>query len=208
MKQALNDTGLTMLGLNTVRGNPDEFGLSALSGREGEARAAIDQAIGYAIAVGTPNVHVMAGFACGKAAHRCFVENLRHACAKAAPYSITILIEPLNTIDVPDYFLQTSAQAKTVIDEVGTDNIKLMFDCYHMQITEGDLITKLETLLPIIGHIQIASVPGRSEPDHGEVDYRLVFEALDRLGYIAVIGAEYRPATTTQAGLGWLARFK
>lgn len=205
---ALAGTGMTMLGLNTVRGNVGENGLSALVGREAEARADIDQAIDYAQAIATPSIHVMAGIAGGDVALACFVENLQYACTKAAPFGITILIEPLNNGDAPGYFLQSSAQAKAIIDTVGADNLKLMFDCYHLQIMEGGLLDKLQTLLPIIGHIQIASVPARGEPDQGDLDYKQIFRKLDALGYNRPIGAEYKPATTTRAGLGWLAGFR
>ncbi|MBL4749140.1 MAG: TIM barrel protein [Amylibacter sp.] len=204
IKQVLSDTGLTMLGLNTVRGKTAENGLAALVGRQVEARAAIDQAIEYAAAIGALNVHVMAGITRGGAATDCFVENLQYACAKAAPLGITILIEPLNDGDAPGYFLQYSAQAQVIIERVGSGNLKLMFDCYHLQIMEGNLLDSLEKLMPIIGHIQIASVPDRAEPDHGNLDYKQIVNKIETLRYTQPIGAEYKPATTTRAGLGWL----
>jgi hydroxypyruvate isomerase len=207
VKQALSDTGLIMLGLNTMRGKAGENGQAALVGREVEARAAIDQAIEYATAIDTPNVHVMAGITSGDAATNCFVENLQYACAKAAPLGIAILIEPLNSGDAPGYFLQYSAQAQAIIERVGAGNLKLMFDCYHLQIMEGNLLDSLEILMPIIGHIQVASVPDRTEPDQGNVDYNQIFNKLEALGYTQPIGAEYRPATTTRAGLRWLHGF-
>lgn len=203
---ALNETGLKMLGLNTVRGNVEqgENGLCALVGRQKEARAAIDQAIKYAVAIGTPNIHVMAGFAQGQAAHEVFVENLSYACECASKHGITILIEPLNKYDAPNYFLQTSSQAKKIIEDVGADNIKLMFDCYHLQIMEGNISRRLIELKSIIGHIQIASVPLRQEPNKGELDYRHIFKVLIDNGFDKPIGAEYKPATTTQEGLNWI----
>lgn len=201
---ALAETGLTMLGLNTVRGNAGENGLSALVGREAEARAAIDQAVAYAVEIGTRSIHVMAGFAQGAAAHETFAENLRYACETAGAHGITILIEPLNHYDAPGYFLQTSAQAKTLIDQLQLPNLKLMFDCYHLQIMEGDLSRRLTDLMPIIGHIQFAAVPSRAEPDQGEVCYRHIFKLLGDLGYQAPLGAEYKPAESTEAGLGWM----
>jgi hydroxypyruvate isomerase len=204
IKQVLSDTGLPMLGINTVRGIQGENGLAALVGREVEARAAIDQAIEYAFAITAPNVHVMAGITSGEAATECFVQNLQYACAKAAPLGITILIEPLNNRDAPGYFLQYSPQALAIIERAGAGNIKLMFDCYHLQIMEGNLLEKLEELMPVIGHIQIASVPDRAEPDQGNLDYNQIFNKLKALGYSQPIGAEYKPATTTRAGLGWL----
>lgn len=204
VKAALEATGLSMLGINTVRGNAGENGLSALPGRQEEARAAIDQAVAYASAIGTPNIHVMAGFAQGEEAHRCFLSNLAYACAAAAQHDITILIEPLNRYDAPGYFLQTAGQAKAILDEAGLPNLKLMFDCYHLQIMGGDICRNLETLMPVIGHIQFAGVPGRNEPDSGELNYRHIFQRLDDLGYTAPLGAEYKPQGTTEAGLGWM----
>lgn len=203
---ALRQTGLPMLGLNTRRGNLQngENGLSALVGRESEARLAIDEAITYATAIGAANVHVMAGFASGTEARAVFIDNLRYACAGAAPHGITILIEPLNRYDAPGYFLQTTGQAIDLIADVGADNLRLMFDCYHVQLMEGDLTRRLENLMPHIGHIQFASVPDRGPPDHGEIDYGYVFQTIERLGFDAPIGAEYKPAGDTDASLGWL----
>ena len=208
VRTALDEAGLPMLGLNTVRGDEGENGLSALVGREEDARAAIDQAIDYASKVKASNIHVMAGFANGADAHACFVNNLEYACMKAAPHSLMILIEPLNHNDAPGYFLQTTAQAKDIIDTVKADNIKLMFDCYHVHIMEGDLILRLQELMPVIGHIQFASVPARAEPDQGEVNYAHIFETLCALGYDAPLGAEYKPRTSTDAGLAWMNTYK
>ena len=203
---ALQETGLDMLGINTIRGNvlAGENGLSALKGRESEARAAIDQAIDYAHAIKARNIHVMAGIAQGSDTHKTFVNNLAYACSQAKPHDIEILIEPLNHFDVPGYFLQTSTQAKIIIDEVASDNLKLMFDCYHIQIMEGDISRRLSALKPIIGHVQVASVPDRAEPDSGELCYRHVLKVLAEMGYDKPIGAEYRPTTTVEAGLGWM----
>jgi len=204
--RALADTGLAMLGLNTTRGATGEFGLSALVGREGEARAAIDQALEYAVQIGAGSVHVMAGFASGPAAQDTFTGNLRYACDKAAPHGITILIEPLNRYDAPGYFLTTTAQARTIIEALGCDNLKLMFDCYHVQLSEGDLTHRLTDLLPLIGHIQFASVPDRGPPDHGEVAYDHIFRHIAALGWATPLGAEYRPGGDTDASLAWLTR--
>ena len=206
VKAALQETGLRMLGLNTRRGDVagGENGLSALPGRGADARAAIDEALAYAVAIDTPNIHVMAGFAQGRDAHETFVENLRYACEKAAPHGITILIEPLNKYDAPGYFLTTTDQALAVIVDVGTTNLKLMFDCYHVQLMEGDLTHRIEALLPAIGHIQFASVPDRGAPDHGEVNYSHIFSTIAGLGYHAPLGAEYKPGGDTDATLGWM----
>jgi len=200
--EALRETGLPMLGLNAVRGDVGENGLSALPGRGAEARAAVDQALAYAAATGTGAVHVMAGFAEGAAAHAAFVETLRYACDRADGRKI--LIEPLNHYDAPGYFLRTTTQAEAIIAEVGAANLKLMFDCYHVQLMEGDVTHRLERLLGLIGHVQVASVPDRGAPDHGELHYPHVWEVLERLGWEAPVGAEYRPVGPTEATLGWM----
>ena len=208
--EALKETGLNMLGINTVRGDVSagDNGLAAIPGREAEARQAIDQALRYAFAIGTPNVHVMAGQASGEQARHCFIDNLRYATAIAATRGRRILIEPLNHHDAPGYFLQYSDQARDIIEEVGAGNLKLMFDCYHLQIMEGDITRRLRSLMPLIGHVQIAAVPSRSEPDGGELDYRHVLGVLRDAGYEGAIGAEYKPAASTEAGLEWLNEFK
>ncbi|NNK79560.1 MAG: TIM barrel protein [Litoreibacter sp.] len=208
VKAALDETGLVMLGLNTVRGEPGQNGLAAMPGREEDARRAIDQAITYAHAIATPRIHVMAGFAKGQVAHETFIENLRYACAQAEQHGIMILIEPLNRYDAPGYFLDSSDQAKAIIEEVGVPNLRMMFDCYHLQIMEGDITRRLEALLPLIGHIQIASVPDRAEPDGGELCYRHVLKTLDALSYDAPIGAEYRPADPNQPRFDWMGRIR
>lgn len=202
----LEETGLAMCGLNTVRGDAEkgENGLTALVGRQDDARAAIDQAIEYAQAIGAANIHAMAGCTQGQQAHDMFVENLRYAARSAAPHGITILIEPLNKYDAPGYFLKTTEQACRIISEVGADNLKLMFDCYHVQITEGDLSRNLENLLPVIGHIQFASVPDRGPPGGGEVNYAHIFQLITDLGYTDPIGAEYRPGGPTEETLDWM----
>jgi len=206
VKAALDETGLTMLGLNTRRGDTEagENGLSALPERIEDARAAIDEAIAYARQTGTRNVHVMAGFAAGQNAHDAFVANLFYACAQTTPHDIGVLIEPLNRYDAPGYFLSTTRQARSIIDAVGAPNLRLMFDCYHVQLMEGDLSHRLADLQSIIGHIQFASVPDRGPPDHGEIDYRHIFHTLEALGYTAPLGAEYKPTGNTDQSLDWL----
>lgn len=209
--QALAETGLTMLGLNTWPGDKaaGDFGLAALTGREDEARAAIKQAVDYAVATGTKAIHVMAGRTDGgEAAEATFRANLAYACDMAARHSITILIEPINTRDVPRYHLSRTDHAVRLIGALGKPNLKLMYDCYHMQIMQGDQATNLRELLPVIGHIQIAAVPDRGEPDQGEIDYLWLMQELGRLGYGAPVGAEYKPRAGTLAGLGWLKRFR
>jgi hydroxypyruvate isomerase len=207
VKAALLATGLSMLGLNTVRGNvaAGENGLAALVGRKEEARAAIDRALACADALDAGAVHVMAGFAAGQEAEACFIGNLRYAAKAAQAAGRTILIEPLNGYDAPGYFLDHSDQARRIIEAVGAPNLKLMFDCYHIQIVEGDLTRRITANLDIIGHVQFAGVPHRGRPDEGEINYRHVFTHLADLGYAAPLGAEYKPAGgDTDASLGWL----
>lgn len=204
VKAALDETGLPMLGLNTTRGDvgAGDNGLSAIPGREIEARAAIDQAVAYARAIGAGCVHVMAGFAQGPEAEACFVANLAYACAEAP--ELTMLIEPLNRHDAPGYFIETTGHAKRIIDKVGASNLKLMFDCYHVGRTEGDLLTRLMALGDLVGHIQFASVPDRGAPDHGEINYPWLFKEIEALGWKTPLGAEYKPGKATGETLGWL----
>ena len=206
----LKETGLPMLGLNTRRGDvaAGENGLAALAGREGDARAAIDEALAYARDVGAPNVHVMAGFAAGADAHGTFCSNLRYACGRAAEHGQTILIEPLNHYDAPGYFLSTTHQAMAIIDAVGAPNLKLMFDCYHVQLMEGDLCNRLRSLKDRIGHIQFASVPDRGPPDSGEINYAFLFDFMEKHGVSGPLGAEYRPPHATEDSLGWLQPYR
>ena len=203
---ALTATGLPMLGLNTRRGDvaAGDFGLAACPDRADEARAAIAEAIRYAAAINCAAVHVMAGKASGSTARATFIANLRYACATAAEHGIQILIEPINTHDAPGYFLTTTQQACDIITEVAADNLKLMFDCYHVQISEGDLTRRLTELLPHIGHIQFAGVPARGRPDEGEINYRHIFQHIAALGWTRPLGAEYRPNGPTEPTLGWL----
>jgi len=210
VSKALTDTGFRMLGLNTRRGDvaAGDNGLSAIPGREAEARAAIDEAIDYATAIGAANIHVMAGFCAGEQAQATFTANLRYACEKVAPHGITILIEPLNKYDAPGYFLTTTDQAIGIINAVGLPNLKLMFDCYHVQLMEGDLTHRIERLLPHIGHIQFASVPDRGAPDHGEINYAHLFGVIAKLGYDAPTGAEYKPVGPTDQSLGWMQEWR
>ena len=150
-------------------------------------------------------VHVMAGFAAGQEAEACFIGNLRYAAKAAQAAGRTILIEPLNGYDAPGYFLDHSDKARRIIEAVGAPNLKLMFDCYHIQIVEGDLTRRITANLDIIGHVQFAGVPHRGRPDEGEINYRHVFAHLADLGYAAPLGAEYKPAGgDTDASLGWL----
>jgi hydroxypyruvate isomerase len=209
MRGALSRSQVTMLGLNTPVGNAaaGDFGLGALPGRESEFQQALDQAVSYGHAIGATAVHCMSGLVTPdttSAAERTFVANLKLAADKAAQAEMTILIEPINHRDKPGYFLHTIEQAASIIDQVGRRNVKIMFDCYHIQIMQGDLTRRLKDHIELIGHVQIAAVPSRAEPDEGEIDYRDICRSLDRLGYGGWIGAEYKPRGRTEEGLGWL----
>lgn len=208
-KAALEEAGLEMLGLNTSRGNTaiGENGLSALPGREADARVAIDEALAYAAGLSARAVHVMAGNSSGPRARRAFCDNLAYAC-DAAGDAITILIEPLNHYNAPGYFLSTVEQAADIIREVGKPNLRLMFDFYHVQIMGGDVTRRFEASLPFIGHVQVASVPDRGRPDHGELDYSFILQRVRELGWSRPIGAEYLCEAGTDPDMSWLAKYK
>jgi len=203
VSRALVETGLPMLGLNTSRGNVEagDNGLAAIPGRKEEARAAIDEAVAYADAIDCQAIHVMCGFAEGDAARNTFIDNLGYAATKTQR---PILIEPLNRHDAPGYFLETTDQARDIIEDVGLPNVKLMFDCYHVGRTEGDITTRLKNLQPIIGHIQFASVPERDRPDRGEINFSEVFAVIDELGWSNPLGAEYKPKESPIDDLSWM----
>lgn len=207
VRDALDETGLRMLCLNTRKGGVGEGGLSALSGRETDARAAIDEAIDYACTTGTEAIHVMAGLGHGPEADEVFVANLRYARTKA-PDDMMILLEPLNPYDWPGYYLNSSEQAVRILDSLGSPNVKLMFDCYHVGRSGSDVIEELHALLPWIGHIQFASVPDRGPPGRGSIDYAQVFAVLEELAWAKPLGAEYKPDGSTEQSLGWLRRFQ
>ncbi|KLK92367.1 isomerase [Microvirga vignae] len=208
MRDALARSKVTMLGLNTPVGNAaaGDFGLGALPGRESEFQQAVDQALSYGSAIGASAVHCMAGIVPADefAAERTFIGNLRVAADKAAQAGLAILIEPINHRDKPGYFLHRVEQAASIIEQVGRGNVRIMFDCYHTQIMQGDLTQRLRTYLELIGHVQIAAVPTRAEPDGGEINYLDICRTLDGLGYAGWIGAEYKPRGRTEDGLSWL----
>ena len=221
VRAALAETELPMVGLNTRPGDlaAGEFGLAALPGREAEARAAIDDAVNYARAIGAGAVHVMAGKVAegeDKSAHETYLGNLAYACDKAAEdvgnsdgeAALTILIEPINAYDASGYFLQYAGFAKEIVTAVGEPNLKILLDCYHTQLMQGSLYRWIEHLLPLIGHIQIAAVPTRAEPDEGEIAFDRLIPLIESLGYDGYIGAEYKPRGDVEDGLGWLAAFR
>ncbi|MDR1935670.1 MAG: hydroxypyruvate isomerase family protein [Candidatus Accumulibacter sp.] len=184
-----------------------ERGIASLPGREREFRDGVARAVDYALALETPTVHCMAGYfpAGGDRArhHAVYVENVRHAAQEMAKHGRTLVIEPINHRDMPGYFLNTQAQGHAIRKEIGLPNLKVQMDFYHCQIVEGDLTTTFKDNFAGIGHVQIASVPERHEPDEGEVDYRHIFRLLDETGYEGFVGCEYKPRGRTEDGLGW-----
>ncbi|MBT2773896.1 hydroxypyruvate isomerase family protein [Halomonas sp. ISL-60] len=212
LQHALKDAQLEQVLFNLPPGDWEagERGLASLPGREGEFRDSVVEALRYAEALSCPRVHAMAGLlpegadAATQAEHLAtYIRNLRFAASEAAKVGRDILIEPINTRDMPGFFLSRQAQAMAVLEEVGAENLKLQFDLYHCQIMDGDLIRHLERQFSAIGHIQIAGVPERHEPNVGEVHYPAIFERLSALGYSGWIGCEYRPRADTRTGLGW-----
>jgi len=184
-----------------------ERGLTSLPGREAEFRNSVSRAIEYAQALGTPCLHAMAGLLPSdvqRDKHRVvYLANLRYAARELSKIGRTLVIEPINTRDMPGYFLSTQGEAHAICAEVGEPNIKVQMDLYHAQIVEGDLAVKLTKYINGIGHIQIASVPERHEPNDGEVNYPYLFRLLDQLGYDGWVGCEYRPRGRTEDGLAW-----
>jgi hydroxypyruvate isomerase len=205
--------GLTQALFNMPPGDwaANERGIAALPGREAEFEQSVETAIGYAQALGCDRLHCMAGLvpagADRAAARRSYLRNLRHAAARLAEVGLTLLIEPINTRDIPGYFLNRPSEARAIIDEVGAANLKLQFDLYHCQIMVGDLATQTRAYADITGHIQIAGVPERHEPDVGEINYPYLFDVIDQTGYDGWIGCEYRPRGGTVEGLGWARRW-
>lgn len=210
LRAVLTETGLPVMGINTPRGNVvgGENGLSALPGRGAEARAAVDAAMDYAAAIGAKAVHVMAGFSSGPRAHAAFCETLAYASDRGAALGITAVIEPLNPYDAPGYFLSTTVQAAAIIRELARPNVRLMFDAYHVQVTEGDVSRRFETLMPLIGHVQFAGAPSRGRPDEGELNLSHVLARVKGLGWDSPAGAEYKPGGPTGDTLSWMPAFR
>ena len=213
----LADHGLQQVLFNAPPGDWDsgERGLACLPGREDEFRRGfVERALPYAGALHCARVHVMAGLAPPEAdraaLHATYVANLAWAAREAASAGIEVLMEPINLRDMPGYFLHRQEQAHGVVLEVGAPNLKVQMDLYHCQISEGDVTMKLRRYLPTgrVGHIQIAGIPERHEPDSGELRYAYLFGVLDELGWQGHLGCEYRPRAGTSAGLGWFAPYR
>ncbi|QVQ25838.1 2-oxo-tetronate isomerase [Achromobacter deleyi] len=209
IKSRLDASGLAQALFNAPPGDwaAGERGIASLPGREDEFRRGLDQALEYAAVLGNRHLHVMAGLIRpeqDRVAHReVYLKNLALAARTAATAGVTVVIEPINTRDIPGFFLNRQDDAQAIRAEVGADNLKVQFDIYHCQIVEGDIAVKLERDMAGIGHIQVAGVPDRHEPDLGELNYPYLFEHIDRLGYAGWIGCEYRPRAGTSEGLGW-----
>ncbi len=203
------EAGVEVALFNTPAGNwaAGERGVACIPGREDEFRQGVEKALSYAARLNTRRIHAMAGIlpsGVDRAACRAsLIENLKFAAEQTARKGITLLLEAINTRDIPGFVVSTQKDSRAICEEVGAENLKLQMDLYHMQVMEGDLATKLKLYMPYCGHIQIAGCPERNEPDTGEIRYEYLFRLLDDLGYDGWIGCEYRPAGKTTAGLGW-----
>ena len=209
LKDRLDDNGLVQALFNMPPGDWDagERGIASLPGRQSEFQDGVGRAIEYADILGCAQIHAMAGVmpadADEEAYLETYVENLRFAAAACGRAGLRMVIEPINTRDMPGYFMNRSGQALQVIETVGSDFLFLQYDIYHMQIMEGSLATTIEANRDIIRHFQIAAVPGRNEPDGGEINYPFLFRHIDALGYDGWTGLEYKPRAGTVEGLGW-----
>jgi hydroxypyruvate isomerase len=213
IRARLDAGGLELALFNAPPGDwaKGERGMASIPGREEEFKRSIALALDYARVLGNRRLHVMAGLIRpgeDRARHReTYVKNLAWAAAQAASAGIGVVIEPINTRDIPGFFLNRQDEAHALCREVGAANLRVQMDLYHCQIVEGDLAMKVRQYLPGVGHIQIAGVPERHEPDVGELNYPYLLDLLDSLGYDGWVGCEYRPRAGTSAGLGWAARW-
>jgi 2-dehydrotetronate isomerase len=210
--RVLQENQLTQAMFNLPPGDwqAGERGLAALPSRKTDFRASVAIALRYGAATGVGRVHVMSGIARrdDPEACACYRDSVAYLCDQAGQAGLDVLIEPINPRDMPGYFLNDFNVAADLIADLGAPNLKLQFDIYHRQIIHGDMLTGLKTLMPIIGHVQIAAVPLRNEPGSGELDDLRILTSLDSLGYRGFVGCEYRPAAGTVAGLGWLDAFR
>jgi hydroxypyruvate isomerase len=213
LKQKLRDCGLVQVLHNLPAGNwaAGERGIACHPDRIEEFRSGVDQAIAYATALGCDQVNCLAGILPPaidpSAARETLVRNLSYAAPRLKAAGIALLVEPINTRDVPGFFLSGTGQAIEIIKAVGSDNLWLQYDIYHMQIMEGDVASTIERLLPRIRHMQLADVPGRHEPGTGEIDFAALLNLIDRVGFNGWIGCEYAPKAKTVDGLAWAAPY-
>ncbi len=214
LAERLKRHGLTQVLHNLPAGDwgKGERGIACQPDRAEEFRAGVAKAIEYATALGCDQVNCLSGVPPKDAQpaelRRTLVENLRYAAPRLADAGIRLLLEPVNTRDIPGFFVNRSAQAMEIIDEVGSDNLYLQYDFYHSQVMEGDLVPTFKKLKDRIAHVQIADNPGRNEPGTGEINYPFIFDTLDREGYAGWVGCEYKPAARTSDGLGWFAPYR
>ena len=210
LESRLRDLNLVLALFNLPPGDTDsgEWGLLGAPGRESEFRNSFEEALEIANRLGCKRIHAMFGNRLEgvrpEQQVRCATENLRWAAAPADRAGVTLLVEPLNAVDFPNFFLHRTDEVLDVLDRVNRGNVKLQYDVYHAQMTEGHLIAGLQAHIERIGHIQIADVPGRHEPGTGEINYPAIFASLEELGYGGYVGLEYRPATTTEESLAWM----
>jgi hydroxypyruvate isomerase len=208
----LDENGLENILFNMPPGDwaIGERGTTSIPGREEEFREGVAKALTYAKALKVRRLHAMAGItppgAEPAACRATLIENLKYAASELATHDITLLLEAINTRDMPGFFVTTQAESFEICSAVNAPNLKMQMDCYHMQVIEGDLATKLKRYAAHCGHVQIAGAPDRNEPDTGEVRYDYIFRLLDDLGYSGWVGCEYRPASKTLDGLGWFRR--
>ena len=209
--ERLREHGLAQALFNLPPGDwaAGERGLAALPERHAEMRAKFDEAVPYIRATGVPAVHLMAGKTDrSAAADGAFRDAVAWTAERLAALGVTLVLEPLNTRDNPGYHLVDFDEAAALIHDLALPNLKLQFDLYHCQILHGDLTRRLEAMMPIVGHIQVAGVPSRHEPEGEELNFPFLFDLLDRLGYGGYVGCEYRPRAGTEAGLGWFAPYR
>lgn len=209
--EQLQENDLEQVLFNVYAGEWDsgERGLATWKGRQQDFNDSITRALEYAQALGCPKVHIMAGISdVTENTEALYVKNLQSAADQAAALNIDVLIEPINDRDMPGYFLGSVVQAVDLLDRIDRPNARLQFDYYHAQITSGDVTVLMRDSIDRIGHVQIASVPERHEPDGGELNYPYVLAALDAAGYEGWVGCEYRPAGETGEGLQWLASYQ
>ncbi len=206
--KACRDANVVLLGVNTALGpGPNDRGLAAVPGRRDEARALVDQSVDFIREAGGTSVHVMAGLV-PREQHAegrvCLLDTLRYAIDRIGDDNITVLLEALNPRDMPGYFYTGLEDMASVVAELDNPHVRMMFDTYHIGVAQGDIITRLRTHFPLVGHVQIAAVPSRAEPDEGEIAYPAIFAELEALGYAGWIGCEYRPRAGTEIGLRWV----
>jgi hydroxypyruvate isomerase len=213
IRSRLDATGLEQVLFNMPPGDwaAGDRGTASLAGRQDEFRAGVEKALEYATTLGCKRLHCMAGIPASDAvpgsAANLYIANLAWATEQTKSAGVMVVIEPINHRDMPGFLLNTTGQAAGVVTAFGADRIRILFDIYHCQITEGDITSRMQKLLPLIGHIQIADVPARNEPGTGEIGWKYVFARMDAVGYDGWVGCEYRPANGTVAGLGWLDAF-